>query len=110
MSGSTGMLMLKLLPMLALLVWAAVEDLRIRKIRNWLTFSLALGGICCSAVYAPLVTPGRMKARALSPADWTSPCPLGGRVKPGHDGGGVGRVSFVVRKRASSKGLEPFMF
>ena len=58
MNGSTGMLMLNLLPMLALLAWAAAEDLRVRKIRNWLTFSLALGGIACSAAYPQLVTPG----------------------------------------------------
>src|SRR3954468_8322492 len=34
-----------LAPMLALLLWAAIEDLRTRKIRNWLTFSLAAGGL-----------------------------------------------------------------
>jgi prepilin peptidase CpaA len=36
---------LMLMPMLALLVWAAIEDHRVRKIRNWLTLSMALGGL-----------------------------------------------------------------
>lgn len=39
---------LSLLPMLALLVWAAIEDLRVRRIRNWLTVSLACSGVILS--------------------------------------------------------------
>jgi len=35
-------------PALGLLVWAAVEDLRSRRIPNWLTFSLVLSGIAQS--------------------------------------------------------------
>lgn len=38
----------KLAPMLALLSWAVVEDLRSRRIPNWLTFSLALSGLVMS--------------------------------------------------------------
>jgi prepilin peptidase CpaA len=36
---------LTLLPMLALLIFAAVQDLRTRRIRNWLTLCLVLTGI-----------------------------------------------------------------
>jgi prepilin peptidase CpaA len=36
---------LQLLPLLLMLAWAAVEDLRTRRIRNWLTFSLLCTGI-----------------------------------------------------------------
>jgi prepilin peptidase CpaA len=36
---------LMLMPMLALLVWAAIEDHRVRKIRNWLTLSMAVSGL-----------------------------------------------------------------
>src|SRR5688572_21269110 len=39
-------------PMIALLVWAAVVDLRVRRIPNWLTFSLVLSGIAHSLVPA----------------------------------------------------------
>jgi prepilin peptidase CpaA len=41
---------LTLLPMLALLGWAAVQDLRTRRIRNWLTLSLAFSGLLVSFV------------------------------------------------------------
>jgi prepilin peptidase CpaA len=37
--------LLPLMPMLALLVWAAIEDHHVRKIRNWLTLSLAITGL-----------------------------------------------------------------
>jgi prepilin peptidase CpaA len=37
--------MLPYLPLLAVLAWAAAEDVRTRRIRNWLTFSLALTGV-----------------------------------------------------------------
>jgi Flp pilus assembly protein protease CpaA len=33
-------------PLIALLTWAAIVDLRQRRIPNWLTFSLMLGGLC----------------------------------------------------------------
>ena len=36
--------LLPLVPLFALLVWAAVEDARVRRIRNWLTVSLVLTG------------------------------------------------------------------
>ncbi len=32
-------------PVLALLIWAAIEDARARRIPNWITFSLALAGL-----------------------------------------------------------------
>lgn len=40
--------LLMLLPLLVLLVWAAIEDLRTRRIRNWLTLTLALAGLALS--------------------------------------------------------------
>jgi prepilin peptidase CpaA len=36
--------LLPLVPLFALLIWAAVEDARVRRIRNWLTLSMALTG------------------------------------------------------------------
>ena len=49
-----------LLPMLALLIWAAAEDVRTRRIRNWLTISLAAGGLLASFVMpSSPVTPGQ---------------------------------------------------
>ena len=41
--------LLPLLPMLALLIWAAIDDLRSRRIRNWLTLSLMASGLILSA-------------------------------------------------------------
>lgn len=41
---------LPMLPLLALLTWAAVQDLRTRQIRNWLTLSLAWSGLIGSFV------------------------------------------------------------
>ena len=50
--------LLSVLPMLALLIWAAVEDFRTRRIRNWLTLTLAISGIVRSYVAPdPLVPP-----------------------------------------------------
>jgi prepilin peptidase CpaA len=43
--------------MLALLVWAAAQDVRTRRIRNWLTLSLAWGGLISSLFVAGGVTP-----------------------------------------------------
>jgi prepilin peptidase CpaA len=48
---------LTLLPMLALLTWAAVQDVRTRRIRNWLTLSLAGSGLLASLVPHGGVTP-----------------------------------------------------
>jgi prepilin peptidase CpaA len=49
--------LLPLGPMLALLLWAAVQDLRTRRIRNWLTLSLAASGLLHSFLGGP-VGPG----------------------------------------------------
>ena len=45
-------------PLMALLVWAAVSDIRARVIRNWLTVSLMLSGLIQSVGPAPTVGPG----------------------------------------------------
>ena len=44
-------------PALGLLVWAAAEDLRSRRIPNWLTFSLMLSGIAQSFAGGGTTTP-----------------------------------------------------
>lgn len=44
-------------PLLALLAWAAVDDVRHRLIRNWLTFSLMLGGIMQSCFAGGTLSP-----------------------------------------------------
>src|SRR4051812_45423456 len=49
---------LMLAPLLALLIIAAAIDLRIRKIPNWLTLSLAGSGLLLSMLGASLITPG----------------------------------------------------
>jgi prepilin peptidase CpaA len=54
---STGALLM-CMPMLALLAWAALIDLRDRRIPNWLTVSLALAGLAQSFTWAHTVTPG----------------------------------------------------
>jgi prepilin peptidase CpaA len=46
-------------PMLGLLTWAAVVDLRARRIPNWLTASMALAGLAQSWSWAHTVTPGQ---------------------------------------------------
>ena len=54
--------LLSMLPMLALLTWAAVQDLRTRRIRNWLTLCLAWGGIVSSFIaprHAGAITPAQ---------------------------------------------------
>jgi prepilin peptidase CpaA len=38
--------LLSIVPFLCMLIWAAMVDLRTRKIRNWLTFSMILTGLC----------------------------------------------------------------
>jgi prepilin peptidase CpaA len=50
-----GILMIA--PALALLVWAAAEDVRSRRIPNWLTFSLVLSGIVQSFTRQGMTTP-----------------------------------------------------
>ena len=44
-------------PLIGMLTWAAIEDLRTRKIRNWLTFSLVLSGLVQSIIGHGLVSP-----------------------------------------------------
>jgi len=50
MTTTTISRLLPFVPLLAMLAWAAVEDLRSRRIRNWLTFSLVLTGIAQSLI------------------------------------------------------------
>lgn len=54
--------LLPFIPLLALLCWAAVGDVRNRLIRNWLTFALVLSGVTQS--FAPFGA-----VRTVSPAD-----------------------------------------
>ena len=49
--------LLMIAPALGLLVWAAVEDMRHRRIPNWLTFSLMLSGIVQSFMSHGATTP-----------------------------------------------------
>ncbi len=49
--------LLLLIPLIALLVWAAVQDLRSRRIRNWLTLSVAWSGLIGSLLLPPDVAP-----------------------------------------------------
>jgi prepilin peptidase CpaA len=56
---------LPLVPLLALLVWAAIEDLRTRRIRNWLTFSLILTGILQTFIGRNELSPGSAALGAL---------------------------------------------
>ena len=50
--------LLHLVPLFALLVWAAFTDLRERKIRNWLTLSLMASGLAQSFLPLHSATPG----------------------------------------------------
>lgn len=50
--------LLPFVPLTAMLFWAAVEDLRTRRIRNWLTFSLLLSGLAQSFTAGRTVSPG----------------------------------------------------
>lgn len=45
-------------PLFALLVWAAREDLRRRRVPNWLSFGLVLGGVCVSTLPWRNIPPG----------------------------------------------------
>ena len=44
------------LPLLALLLWASIEDWRRRRVPNWLTFSLVLAGLALSFSHLGLVS------------------------------------------------------
>lgn len=46
-------------PLLVLLVWAAIDDVRHRLIRNWLTVSLMLGGLLQSLAPGGTVSPSQ---------------------------------------------------
>jgi Flp pilus assembly protein protease CpaA len=37
--------MVRFVPLIVLLVWAAIEDVRVRRIRNWLSYTLILSGL-----------------------------------------------------------------
>ncbi len=50
--------LISLLPMLLLLGFAAVQDVRTRKIRNWLTACMVLSGIAHSIAWPSSITPG----------------------------------------------------
>ena len=50
--------LLMCLPALGLVGWAAATDWRCRRIPNWLTFSLALGGLVQSVAFGATCTPG----------------------------------------------------
>ncbi len=45
--------LLSLAPLFALLAWAAIEDGRTRKIRNWLTLAVAVTGVARTVVGVP---------------------------------------------------------
>jgi prepilin peptidase CpaA len=57
--------LLPLAPLFALLIWAAIEDVRARRIRNWLTFSLILTGILQSFIGRGGISPGAAGLGAL---------------------------------------------
>jgi prepilin peptidase CpaA len=56
MSSNTQYL-LNILPLVLLLAWAAIEDWRTRRIRNWLTLSLMLSGFLQSFIPSNHITP-----------------------------------------------------
>lgn len=49
--------LLPAIPLLLMLTWAAIQDLRTRRIRNWLTFSIILTGIAQSLIGHGIVSP-----------------------------------------------------
>jgi prepilin peptidase CpaA len=51
--------LLPLGPMLVLLLWAAVQDVRTRRIRNWLTFSMAAAGLLASLLHRSPIVPSQ---------------------------------------------------
>ncbi len=54
--------LLSLLPMLALLVWAVVQDLCAGRIRNWLTLSLISSGLANSFLASGVISPSQALA------------------------------------------------
>jgi prepilin peptidase CpaA len=50
--------LLWMVPLLGMLVWAAVEDSRTRRIRNWLTFSMILSGFLQTFLPVNQLSPG----------------------------------------------------
>jgi prepilin peptidase CpaA len=54
-----ALMLLKYLPLAALLFWAAVGDCRSRRIPNWLTLPLAVAGILQSFCSVHTATPGQ---------------------------------------------------
>jgi prepilin peptidase CpaA len=56
---------LMLLPMLSLLTWAAVQDVRTRRIPNWLTFSMAGCGLLASVLWDGGIAPMQALAGLL---------------------------------------------
>jgi prepilin peptidase CpaA len=50
--------LLWMIPLLGMLLWAAVEDSRTRRIRNWLTFSMILSGFLQTFLPINHLTPG----------------------------------------------------
>ncbi len=53
----TSYRLLSLLPLLLMVALAAVQDLRTRKIRNWLTLSLGWSGLLCSLFALTRISP-----------------------------------------------------
>jgi prepilin peptidase CpaA len=51
--------LLWMFPLLAMLLWAAVEDWHTRRIRNWLTFSMILSGFAQSFLSMHQINPGQ---------------------------------------------------
>jgi prepilin peptidase CpaA len=50
--------LLWMVPLMGMLLWAAVEDSRTRRIRNWLTFSMILSGFVQTFLSFSELTPG----------------------------------------------------
>jgi prepilin peptidase CpaA len=59
MQRMTSQQLLILLPMLALLVWAAAVDLRERRIPNWLTLGMIVAGLAQSLIFRGHLTIGQ---------------------------------------------------
>ena len=53
-------------PLIVLLTWAAIEDLRARRIANWLSFSLLLAGIASAATGSNSIGVGQSVSGALA--------------------------------------------
>lgn len=51
--------LLPILPMLVLLAWATVQDLRTRRIGNWLTLAMAAGGLLNSFLAPGAISPSQ---------------------------------------------------